>query len=327
MRLRLATFNVENLGDDPKASVLLQDRLAVLRPQLEALAADVLCLQEVHAQREGPGTLRQLRALRTLLEGTRYQHCALIPSVGPRGDGPQDHHNLVVVTHLPIQTFESLHHRFVPPPSWRSVTANPPQEAAQPVAFDRPAQHVALTLPGGRTLHVFNVHLRAPLAAPVPGQKEGPFVWRSTPGWAEGFLLAAWKSTAQALDVRLAVDAVLDGDPNAWVVVAGDFNAGERETPVRLLCADPEDTGNGALAGRSLHPLALRVGEPQRYTVLHAGQARVLDHVLCSRGMLPFVTQVAIHNAGLPDEVVAEHLAPPPPESHHAPMVVEFDVP
>ena len=186
---------------------------------------------------------------------------------------------------------------------------------------------MVLTLPGGRALHVFNVHLRAPLAAPVAGQKESPFVWKSTPGWAKGFLLAAWKSTAQALDVRLAVDAVLDGDPNAWVVVAGDFNAGERETPVRLLCADPEDTGNGALAGRSLHPLALRVGEPQRYTVLHAGQARVLDHVLCSRGMLPFVTQVAIHNAGLPDEVVAEHLAPPPPESHHAPMVVEFDVP
>ena len=52
MRLRLATFNLENL-DTSSRGVPLDERCRVLRPQLVALDADVLCLQEVsaHARR------------------------------------------------------------------------------------------------------------------------------------------------------------------------------------------------------------------------------------------------------------------------------------
>ena len=54
MTLRSATFNVENLDDPgpnpPASQPTLADRVTVMRPQLDRVGADVLCLQEVHSQ-------------------------------------------------------------------------------------------------------------------------------------------------------------------------------------------------------------------------------------------------------------------------------------
>ena len=48
--LRLATFNLENLGHRGAGQASLEARAEVLRPQLERLAADLICLQEVDGQ-------------------------------------------------------------------------------------------------------------------------------------------------------------------------------------------------------------------------------------------------------------------------------------
>jgi len=52
--MRLATFNLESFGYARKASATFEERAEVLRPQLERLKADVLCLQEVDAPKVGP---------------------------------------------------------------------------------------------------------------------------------------------------------------------------------------------------------------------------------------------------------------------------------
>ena len=44
--LRIATFNLENLDDKPRQQPTLDERIAVMRPQLLRLQADMLCLQE-----------------------------------------------------------------------------------------------------------------------------------------------------------------------------------------------------------------------------------------------------------------------------------------
>ena len=49
--MRLATFNLESLDLGPKARVDFATRVTVLRPALERIAADILCLQEVNGQR------------------------------------------------------------------------------------------------------------------------------------------------------------------------------------------------------------------------------------------------------------------------------------
>ena len=175
-----------------------------------------------------------------------------------------------------------LHHDLVSPPSFLQSTARPAPGRATPVYWDRPILHVEIDVQSGQRLHVVNLHLRAPLAAPIEGQKLAPFVWRSVAGWAEGFFVAAMKRSGQALEARLAVERIFDASPEAWIAVAGDFNADMREVPVRILCGDVEDTGNAVLASRRLAPLERSVPATARYSVLHHGERLMLDHLLVS---------------------------------------------
>ena len=315
MLLRIATFNLESLDDD--GSPPFEERAAVLRPHLERLAADVLCLQEVNAQRPVKGEPRRLRALTRLLEGTRYQGYALATGT----DHLADRHNLVVASRWPVRESRLIKHDVVPPPAVRMVTATPPATGAEPVSWDRPVLHADITLPGGRSLHVFDLHLRAPLAAPVPGQKPSAQCWSSVGGWAEGFFLAAIKRAGQALETRLAVERLFDADPQALVVVAGDYNAEDRQTPLRIISGDLGDAGTGTLATRALVPLELSLPEERRFSVLYEGQAAMLDHLLVSRTLAGWFRAVEVHNESLGDGPETEL------DSDHAPVVAAFEMP
>ncbi|MEQ8195880.1 MAG: endonuclease, partial [Rhodospirillales bacterium] len=194
------------------------------------------------------------------------------------------------------------------------------------ITWDRPLLKASVRLPGGRRLHVVNLHLRSPLAALVPGQKEDSFTWRNTHAWAEGFFMATVKRAGQALETRMTVDRLFDAEPEALIAVCGDFNAEERETPLRTIRADVEDTGNGRLAGRVLIPMDRTVPETQRFSVIHQGHKVMLDHILVSRRLLEFYRHVEIHNEALGDEAVAYSGVRHSPESYHAPVVAEFEL-
>ena len=73
-------------------------------------------------------------------------------------------------------------------------------------------------------------------------------------------------------------------------------------------------------------PLERAVPESRRFTVLHAGQRLMLDHVLVSRSLMGAFRGIEIHNEALEDEVVGYALAEGSPESFHAPVVAEFDL-
>ena len=323
--MRLASFNLENLDDEPGGEPALDERLAVLRPQLLRLDADLLALQEVNGQRDGKGP-RSLRALDTLLEDTPYRDFHRATTMGLNGNGPADKHNLVFLSRWPIAASRQIRHEHLSPPMHRLLTAEPPGEDVQAVEWDRPLQHVEVALPGGARLHVINLHLRAPLAAHIPGQKTGPFAWKSVAAWAEGFYLAAMKRCGQALEVRLLVEALFDEDPTALIAVCGDFNAEDRETPLRIIRGDLEDTGAGILAARALVPLGRSLPRAQGFTVLHRGQPLTLDHLLVSKSLMGTYRSIEVHNEWLGDELVDYATVSHSPESYHAPLVATFDL-
>src|SRR3712207_1088970 len=97
-RLRVATFNLENLDDtaDPKEPSLAT-RIGVLRPQLLRLDADILCLQEVHGQ-EIEGQPRQLLALRQLIEDTPYKSFDCVSTMLADRSQVYDVRNLVILS-------------------------------------------------------------------------------------------------------------------------------------------------------------------------------------------------------------------------------------
>ena len=327
--LRIATFNLESLDDGPQVPVPLSARIEVLRPQLLCLNADILCLQEVNGQHPAGGGPRRLLALDRLLETTpyaRFHRAATSRVVGAEAKsdasrGVDAVHNLVVLSRYSLAAVRELHHDLVAPPAYRMATAAPPAAGQSPVEWDRPILHVTIDLPSGQTLDLVNLHLRAPLAAPVPGGKIESLAWKAVSPWAEGFFLAAVKRAGQALEVRLLADSILDADSDALIAVAGDFNAGVEETPVRIVRGDPADTGNAKLAERALSAIEGQVPEALRYSVVHAGRRELLDHILVSRALLDRVHSLEIHNEGLDDELDAEG-----PGSHHAPLVASFDM-
>jgi endonuclease/exonuclease/phosphatase family metal-dependent hydrolase len=215
----------------------------------------------------------------------------------------------------------------VGPPEYHLTTAEPAAEGPARLDFDRPLLLVTVGLPDGAPLHLVNLHLRAPLAAPVPGQKGEEGEWRTTGGWAEGYFVAAVKRAAQALEARLLVDSILDAEPEALVAVLGDLNAGEGSTPLRLLAAETGDTGNGRLAARSLVPLERTLPQDRRFSVIHAGRPVLLDHVLVSRPLLGLFRELEIHSETLGDDVEPDQGTAHPTESYHAPLVAEFELP
>jgi endonuclease/exonuclease/phosphatase family metal-dependent hydrolase len=320
-RLRIASFNLENLGGREDSA--LAGRIERLRPQLLRLDADVLCLQEVNAQ-EPAHHPRIFAALDHVLENTPYAGFFRAASTGPGGREPADRHNLVTLSKYPIRASRQIRNELVPPLAYRPTTAIPEQKSAIESRFERPILHAEIDLPGNRRLHVLNLHLKATLATAIPGQKESAFVWKSVAGWAEGFFIASLKRAGQALEARLYVDRLFDADPEALIAVCGDFNASGHEVPVRVLLGETDDTGNGRLLPRALIPLERNLPAARRFSVLHAGRPVMLDHILVSRALGSWFRDIEADNAKLHDEVFDAGDLEVPLESFHAPVVAEF---
>lgn len=322
--MRLATFNVESLDLPPKAKIPLAVRAEALRPALARLDADILCLQEVNGQHVPDRPERVLAALDQLLEGTPYASYERISTRGPDGLGVADVHNLVTLSRYPIRAGREVMHSLVPSPQYRMVTAVPPPSGLEPVVFDRPLLLADVELPGGQLLTVINLHLRAPLAVAIPGQKTSSFVWKTIGGWAEGYFLSAVRRAGQAFELRLLLEELFATDPHRLIAVAGDFNAEDHDTALRITIGAEEDTGNGALSRRSLVLLDRALPADRRWSVLHHGRPQMLDHILASRSLYGHFREIDVHNEPLGDELVGFGKGTRSPASYHAPLVAEF---
>ncbi len=317
--MRIATFNIESL-DLPVAP-----RLAVLRPALERIAADVLCLQEVNGQRISGKRHRELEALDALLEGTPYASYDRSVTRAPGRNGPADVHNLVTLSRYPIRSERHVLHDYVPAIETQQIMADPPADAPSALRFERPALVTVLDV-GGAALSVVNVHLRAPIASPIVGQKQGPYAWKHSGAWAEGYYHSGIKRIAQALELRLLAEALFDGDPVARLVITGDFNAEINETPLRLLAGAPEDTGNSELAARALIVLDRGIEASRRFSVVHHGRPQMLDHMLVSHAMLGRFKSIEVHNEALGDEAIGYAKGVEAAGSYHAALIATFDL-
>jgi endonuclease/exonuclease/phosphatase family metal-dependent hydrolase len=321
--LRIATFNVESLDEAKPDGPSLDARIQVLAPQLARADADILCLQEVNAQKPKFGKKRSLRALEALMEATGLSGYHLAVSQNRKGTGPSDIHNLVTLSRQPIRSTEQLWHDLVPEPQHHYVNGIDPGAQAA-LAWDRPVLYTRIEVPGDRLLHLFNLHLRAPLASPVPGAKADAFAWNSVAAWAEGYYLSEIKRAGQALELRCALDTLFDDDENALICIAGDFNCAEHHTPVEIIRGQEDNTANGALAPRVMVPVEHSLAEDRRFTVIHQGQRQMLDHILASLPLLGHYQGSEIHNEALSDELVCYAAVEASPVSYHAPVVATF---
>lgn len=326
--LRIATFNIENLDDKPGDRPSLAERIAILRPQLFRLRADVVCLQEINGQ-EQTGQPRRLLALEKLCQDTPYAAYQVAHTAIASGQ-PYDERNLVVLSRFPIIAKQQMKNKLALEPVYRKVTAIPAETEAKEVGWERPILYVILDLGQGRKLHVINIHLKSKIPTPISGQILSRDVWRTVAGWAEGYFISSMKRVGQALEVRMLIDQIFDTalpDEQVFVVVCGDFNADINDVPVSAIRGQVEDTGNPALVSRIMVPCELSVPEPSRFTLLHLGKGNMLDHILVSRSLLTFYQGAEIHNEVLHDESGPFGGGVDFPESDHAPVIADFQLP
>jgi endonuclease/exonuclease/phosphatase family metal-dependent hydrolase len=297
---RLATFNIENLEWARTHQEEFSRRLAALRPILRDVAADILCLQEVGAQRATAHAPRRFHALDLLLADGPYAGFHRATSTRPGGDLPADVHNLTILSRWPIGARRQVHHELVGKWSW-----TPPQGTPVDIVFDRPLLYACIEPPDGARLHVINLHLRAPRPVPLAEAPSGRAL-------AEGQFLAAQRREGQALEARLFVEELFDRESDARIAVCGDLNADELDAPTRIL------TGEGA---RRLEPLEARVPLSERFSIIHAGKRMQVDQILASGALAQSCAEVAILNRDLQDEAFAPE---PIVGSLHAPVVAAF---
>ncbi|GAA5214887.1 endonuclease/exonuclease/phosphatase family protein [Corallincola platygyrae] len=326
--MRIATFNVENLDSSAdENNPTLNKRVPILRAAFERMDAEVVCLQEVHGQETDNHTSndpdRILSALDAVVEGTRYQtyHRAVTKTQGT----PYDKRNLVILSEYEIEAAYQYRNDHIAKLAYRKVTSNPPDADAKDLSWERPILHAKLHLPDGSKLHVINLHLKSRLASNVEGQKNG-FSWHSAAGWAEGYFLSSIKRVGQALETRVLLDQIFDAQPDAQIVVCGDFNAEPGEVPVEAIAGRVENTNNPNLRHRMLVSCSNHIAESNRFSHLHHGQPNLLDHMLISQSLLPSFLGAEIHNENLHDESLPFTFDSKYPESDHAAFVGEFDL-
>lgn len=324
--LRIATFNLENFDDaGGTGQPTLATRVALMRPQLERLRADVLCLQEVNTQ-EVNG-VRTFAALEQLIAGTAYASFQRVSTTLADGSTPLDVRNLVLLSRFAIASHRQIKHEITPRPAYRRVTAIPPDADAIDITWERPILEAAIVLPDGSTLHVLNVHLKSKIPTDIPGQHPSQFVWNSASGWAEGAFVSAMKRVGQALEMRMLIDGLFDLDRDARIVACGDFNADVDEVPLEAIRGDVENTMNPQLVSRLMIPCERNIPTSSRFSLYHHGRPVMLDHILASRSLLAFWQSSAAHNEILHDESVVMALDTTFPESDHAPVLAEFLLP
>lgn len=325
-KLRIATFNLENLDDKPGKRPTLNERIAVMRPQLLRLDADILCLQEVNGQEE-PEQPRRVLALERLLEGTPYDEYHMVSTMTADGIQVYDERNLVILSRYEITKHHQYKNDYAPAPRYQKVTAEPQEDEANDVTWERPILHAKIKLDDSKVLHVINLHLKSRLPSYIEGQKVNRYKWETASGWAEGFFLSSMKRVGQALETRMLIDKLFDGDEESLIVVGGDLNAESDEVPVEAIRGDVENTGNGRLAKRVLVPCERTIPEPSRFSMLHLGKGRMIDHLLVSRSLLAYYKGSEIHNELLHDESIAFATDKKYPESDHSPVIAEFELP
>ncbi|MEM6966097.1 MAG: endonuclease/exonuclease/phosphatase family protein [Bacteroidota bacterium] len=326
MKLRIATFNLENLDDTAKQNPPLSIRIGVLRPQLLRLKADIICFQEINGQ-EVDGQPRDILALQKLLKDTMYENYHMISTKISNGVDVYNKRNLVVVSKFPFEGEpEQIRNKFVDPITFNYVTdTGADSDEDKDVKWERPLQYVKIRVNPDTLIHIINVHLKSRLSTNIRGQRQG-FTWRTNSGWAEGFFISSMKRVGQALETRMQVDKIFEDDPAAKIVVCGDFNANPEEVPVEAICGKVANTGNPDLNPFELVACENTIPESARYTYLHQGQKRLLDHILISKALMPCYRTSEIHNETLRDESIAYAYDTKFPESDHAPFIIELEV-
>lgn len=300
-RLRLATYNVENMSVRSEQAKF--ERVA--RTIATALGSpDIVALQEIQddSGSDDDGTVSSEMTLWWLCEtiaavgGARYKPLAIPPRDGADGGRPGANIRVAFLYREDRVRFVSRGLAETAAAAEWLIDERGPFLSPNPARLD--PGHPAFSADAetnrtgsrkpliaefdfdGRRLFVVNVHLRSKRGDSPPFGVTQPPVRHTEP-----------LRRAEALAIRASLEQLLAIDANASVVVLGDFNEHPDREPIRTL------------SEAGLTNLVERVPIDARYTYIYQGLSQVLDNVLVSDALAadPGTTIEIVHsNSDLP---------------------------
>lgn len=278
MSLSVMTWNVENLfvrgaGDPPDEIARYEAKLDLLAGTIMVLDPDVVALQEL-----GAGALGDLQD-----RMPDYDHAR---EGVPDGRGIR----VGIMSRHPFQGAPVDVTNFTGPPPIDSVASvNDAGNETQITAMGRGAL-IATIAGGGLNVHIITCHLKSKLLT-FPG---GFFSTSDEDLRARVGAVALIRRTAEAAQVRLEVNRLLDENPDDGVIVLGDLNDGPAAATSQLLLGpsgseigtmgfDRPDQGDAA----RLFNTDVLIDEQRRYSRVHRGVGELLDQVLASEELFP----------------------------------------
>lgn len=317
--MRIATFNLENLDFDQDSRSDFLKRLAILRPQIQRINAEILLLQEVNSQKiDGEN---KLLALSELIKNTRYANFNISSTLNDNGE-PFTQRNLIILSNFEVLQTKQYKHQAIMPPQYKTATGM--ESKIKDITWERPILHSQIKIKDNLIIEVFNLHLKSKNGTSIKGTKRDSFSWQTASGWAESSFLSTIRRVGQALEMRTIIDTIFDNDEKSNIVVGGDFNSDTGEIALEAILGRTENTGNEELNPRVLIPCENSIPKPSRFTLFHHGKKNMLDHLLISKNLLQFYSHSEIHNETLKDESIAFATDKKYPDSDHAPVVAEF---
>ena len=300
-QLSVATYNVENLAPGNPAAKF--DRLAAgIVDNLKT--PDIVALEEIQDNNGAPSgtnppldgvvaadqTLNQLTAAITKAGGPAYEWIQINPVDGQDGGQPGG----------------NIRSAFLYNSNRVTLAPGTPRTSLEPVTVSTGADGTAtLSLNPGRVdpTNAAWTASRKPLAGEFVfhGRKvivvANHFNSKGGDQSADGRFQPPNRSsevqrTQQAATLNAFVKQVLAADPNANVVLAGDFNDYQFSAPILSL------TDNGA----TLTDLITTLPENERYTYVFNGVSQVLDHIFVTKPVTDVQYQVIHNNAEFSDQ-------------------------
>jgi endonuclease/exonuclease/phosphatase family metal-dependent hydrolase len=298
--LRVATYNVLNLFDaaEPGHASIIGDKIAHLASQIQAADADVVGLQEIGSEK-----LLEELVLSLGLHASYTHRVVGTPDVrGIRN---------ALISRLPFKSSRVLTSPQLEFP--RFVEGDPSPYGAR-LPLRRGVVHAEVDAGDLGSVDVLVVHFKSGRGVPLrtaAGEPIPPVVSRD---YGEATVRALVFRAAEALFVRGAVDELL-ADPTKKVAVVGDFNDVIDSVPVRII------RGGGPMLLQSCAEL---VPKEKRFTVLHNGDRKAIDHLLVSPELRNTLKNCSILNEQLGDHG-AGYSDVPRADSDHALVVAAFE--
>jgi endonuclease/exonuclease/phosphatase family metal-dependent hydrolase len=317
--ITVGTWNVENLFRPggpfgPEDKIVYDEKLAALAATINAMAPDVLGLQEV-------GEPEALADLVTLLDGE--WHTVLsghFDDDHPIRVGVLSKHPLSLVTDTAA---------FVPP-------LHPIQGDDSPVTVDamgRGVLAVDVRVSEALTVTMMVCHLKSKLLSfPAP-----PGRTRFNPhdeGERARFgAYALYRRAAEAVTTRATADALL-ADAGRKLVLVGDLNDQPQAATTQILYGPPgSQIGTGGFDRPDkgdavrLWNLASLIPDDERYSRVYEGQRELIDHIMVNHPLVTHVADVhALHDRPLPSIGADPADRRDAKDSDHSPIVAHLDV-